>query len=315
MNAMGLQVGVDKTECLRVIRLRAFLPMSRFLLLVFTGLSLAGEAVAATRDYAWNYGATTYAEGDVELQTWLTFRQWFGSPPGTACPPATAPCSRLVSGGDINVGTIVAPAEQWEIAAYTTLEQSLAPSGKPSSLSADYGALQVRRQLTPKPASDQDKRPFDVLVMGQFEMPFVASQPRGYGAMVLVAGEAFFDPVKLVANLELQSQFDSSGANWAVDASLGALYRLSQLFEVGLEAVSWNPLFAVGGRRVLYLGPTLNLQAGRFWGALSVMWGADKSANETLFDQIPTVVPSQPLGSAAQTFNGFWARLLIGVNL
>ncbi len=255
----------------------------------------SGVALAGTRDLAWSYGATTYAEGDVELQQWLTFRE-YRSPAQT---PGGAPPSWV--GGELRLGAIVAPADNWEVMAWGSLNQG--PSlGADSVAQIGYGGIQVRRKLTPERTAG---RPVDLLAVVEFVMPVDANEPHAYRAMGLLAGEADFGPLNLVANVSVVTDFDRTGAAAALDFSVGAMYRLSPMFLVGLEALGWNPFQASPEFRwVLYAGPTVTMQVGRFWAAVSATWGADKKAANAdgLFDPNPMVL------------NGFWARLIMGTN-
>jgi hypothetical protein len=276
----------------------------------------AAVAAASTRELAWNYGATTYSEGDVEIQNWFTRRQWTGG-----LDAAGDAYWQLQNTATWTLGTIVSPADGWEVAAFGGVSQPPALDTSPKTTWLDDVSLQVRHKLTPERS---EGRPFDVLAMVEVGVPLIPSLPRGYLLRGLVAWEAdlFEKRLKLVANVAFQSTFDLESAYFRVDVTAGIMLRLLPSLLIGIETF-WQvpvasdiPMGTLKGdaQTAAYVGPTVTLQVGRLWAALSATMGADKGPGLGLFQQVPVDAQKSGTTKFLTTFNGFAGRLLVGVN-
>ncbi len=277
--------------------------------LVVAAMMLAASvpAVAGTRLASWSYGARAFPEGEVEIQSWATLVRWYGG-----VRPDGSPHGRVLSGGLLHFVTVVAFAERWELAALASVVQPPAVADSPRPLSADRLSLQFRHQLTPSRAES----PVDVLALVELSAPVSESTPRGYGVRALIALETDLGKWNALVNIGLSGAADSTGREVSWEMSAAAMFPVTASLFFGLEAFGYGPLGAQAvRRRVLYAGPTLTLQRGRFWGALSAAWGADKPARMDLFDPVPVPIEPGPAPALVQVFNGFCARLLLGVNL
>lgn len=277
------------------------------LLALLAAVGVSSPAFAGTRTMTWSTGARAYPEGEIELQTWLTTQRWFGGEL-----PDGSPHGRLLSGGVLHWATIVAFADAWELAILASIAQAPSLKEAPSPVALDQGSFQLRRQLT----AMRESKPVDVLALVELTVPVASWAPRGHGARAMVAAEADVGDINLVANLGLRTAFDRGGLDLMVDLSAGAMVRFSELILAGLELFGHLPLSGgANQRQILYAGPTLTLQRGRLWAGLSLAWGADKPSSAGLFDPGPVPIEPPQLLGAAQTFNGFCGRVLVGVNL